>query len=232
MVSISTLWPITERNFRMLLTLPRSMPRTQDVTAEEYGRPLTGDACLAEHAARDWPTTTGMRAVTIDCPPSVTWKWLSQMMRGGGMYGWPTLEPPECCSSSVLVKNIPAPREGDRLSPLLEIRSVTPGRELVWYNMQELDLGGIGVTRLVLNYRIDPADDNRTRLICRQFCILRETTRRLLQYASRTIDFLLPAHQLMTLQRLAEHGPKQRCKPTSAPHQAVALTPVQVSRAS
>lgn len=218
MDSISEFWPANERMFRTLMMLPRHPPRSTRVTSDERKRTLAGDTLL-DDAAHGRQSSSGrashsipapspvvriMRAVTIDRRVECVWKWLSQMMRGGGMYGWPELETSRCRSADRLLDDIPDPRVGDHVGECLELSCVAPGREVVWRNRRPLDLRGITITGMVLDYRLEPADSHGTRLLVREQCTIGQRSRRLLQYAAHTIDFLLPAHQLRTIKHYAE----------------------------
>lgn len=56
-------------------------------TADEATRPLPGDDLVAE------PATQGTRAITIDAPPEVVWRWVIQLGADrGGFYSYDWLE--------------------------------------------------------------------------------------------------------------------------------------------
>ena len=163
-LGLHALWPVGEKSFDVLIAARPSRapgspalrhlsettgPRLTDPTgARSSPRPPT-DATIARQLVS--------RSICIGAPPTAVWPWLAQMMRGAGIYGWSKLETPECRSADTLIPDVGPPAVGDRVSDLLEVVAVEPGRALVWRCTRPLEIGRIAIEELELAYRLDPA---------------------------------------------------------------------------
>ena len=59
-------------------------------TPEERSGPMPGEELLPEDRGKVKINVT--RAVSIDAPPDVTWRWLEQWGRGAGFYSYDRLD--------------------------------------------------------------------------------------------------------------------------------------------
>ncbi len=190
---LHTLWDISEESFRTLVKARfRSSPGAV-AAADQLKIQMLGDALVPG------PTRTLMRATEIDAPPDRVWPWLHQMMRGGGVYGWPALETPHCQSADYLLSNLPAPQIGDRIGDVLEVVRVNSPREIVWHALGDIELFGFRLTALTLDYLLDSAARGRCRLVVRIQGSCNHLTSQICSYLFEVLDFVLAASQLATL---------------------------------
>ncbi|MHC4217388.1 MAG: hypothetical protein ACYSU7_02925 [Planctomycetota bacterium] len=191
-------WDIGEESFRTLISARyRSIPAAGVSDAERRLRML-GDELLTR------PTCVYTRVVGIGLEPGAVWPWLAQMMRGGGVYGWPALETARCRSADYLLDGLAAPQVGDHLGDVLEVAAVDPPREIVWQAPEGLEILGFNLRALTLDYLLRPDDDGGCRLLVRMSGCCDRLTSQVRGYLCELVDFLLPAHQVETIQRLAE----------------------------
>lgn len=216
-----TLWPIGEESFRVLVTAcPRRVPPSD--VGEIWGRRLFDESSLD-------PDQAITHAVQIDAPSSTVWLWLSQMMRGGGMYAWPRLESSDCRSAEFLMDGLPPPREGDRVGEVFCLCAVSPNEEMIWRSRPGLTLLGFPVFELTVDYRLEPLSAEKTCLSARTCIARRHSSALIRRHLLEVLDRILSAHQLAHLKRLAEtHGPSARQpKPSATRHQAAEFFPAK-----
>ncbi len=203
MGDLHTLWDISNESFRVLISrgLPTSSPSA--VTDEDQRMKMLGDDLVAD------PTRSLMRATQINATMSEVWPWLSQMMRGAGVYGWPLLETPDCKSADFLLDGLPEPQAGDRIGGLFQIARLDPPREVVWRNVAELRILGFSMACLTLDYLLQPASRGRCRFVVRLCGACDHLTSQITRYLFDVIDFLLPASQLATMKKHVETYPRR-----------------------
>lgn len=203
MGDLHTLWDISEESFRVLISrgLPASSPAA--VANEDQRVTMLGDGLVAN------PTRILMRATQINATMSEVWPWLSQMMRGAGVYGWPLLETPDCKSADFLLDGLPEPQAGDRIGDLFQIARLDPPREVVWRSVAELRMLGFSLACLTLDYLLQPASRGRCRLVVRLCGGCDHLTSQITRYLFDVIDFLLPASQLATMKTHVETYPRR-----------------------
>ncbi len=203
MGDLHTLWDISEESFRVLISrgLPASSPSA--VANEDQRMTMLGDGLVAD------PTRCLMRTTQINATVNEVWPWLTQMMRGAGVYGWPLLETPDCKSADFLLDGLPEPQAGDRIGDLFQIARLDPPRELVWKSVAELRMLGLSIAELSLNYLLQPAAQGRCRLVARVCGACDHLTSQITHYLFEVIDFLLPASQLATMKKHVETYPRR-----------------------
>jgi hypothetical protein len=222
--SLRNLWGIGQESFRTLISA-RYRPRPAGgATDAERRKPMLGDPVLVR------PTRVIMRAADIGREADDVWPWLAQMMRGGGIYGWPALETPRCRSADSLLDGLAPPRVGDRVGDLLEVAILDPPREIVWHAPAGLELLGFEVRALALDYLLRPGPSGGCRLLVRMSGCCERLTSQVRGYLCELIDFLLPWHQVETIRGLAEAharrpGPRRVDRDPAGRHQALDLEP-------
>ena len=169
-------------------------------------------------AARLDPTPgAGVYRVRIEAPPPAVWPWLCQMMRGGGLYGWPALESNGCRSSERLIDDVPPPRVGDRADELFVLCDVEPGRRLVWRAGPDLELLGFAIDELVIDYELCSIGYRSSSLTAYTTVAATGLTVPVKRHLLGVIGALLPQHQLARIKRLAEGDVTPRQAPPG-PH--------------
>ena len=221
---LRALWDIGEESFRTLVNARyRSIPGG-GVTDDERQMPMLGDALIAR------PSRVSMRVAEIDREPQAVWPWLAQMMRGGGIYGWPALETARCRSADYLLDDLAPPRVGDRVGDVFEVADVDPPREIVWTAPAGLELLGFRVRALTIDYLLRPGASGGCRLVVRTRGCCERLTSLVRGYLCELVDFLLPAHQIETIRGHVESYPLrleigQVNREQAGRHQALALQP-------
>lgn len=190
---LHTLWDIHEHSFRMLVQpgFPPALPGAG--TKNDRHLHMLGDDLITG------PALTLTRASNIDAAPDDVWPWVAQMMRGAGVYGWKVLETPAHRSADYLLTHLGAPEIGDRVGDVLEIARVNTPREIVWRASGGVDLLGLHVTALTLDYLLQSTPRRRSRIVVRMRGSCRQLTNQVCSYLSEVLDFVLPASQLATL---------------------------------
>jgi len=222
MAALHILWPLGERSFRVLVEtgLWRRAPR--EVIAVGSDEPMLGDRW---HGAAGHVATS---AVAIARAPALVWPWLAQMMRGAGIQGWPRLETAQCRSADSLVAGLGTPRAGENLCEVLGIVEVEVGREIVWQSVAPLDVVGVRVERLTLDYRIDGGAAAACRLDARVRATLGSCPPSIANHVVDLIHAILPVQQLARIKRCAEAAaPAAASAGPHAPraaHQSVTLS--------
>lgn len=219
---LHTLWPIGEESFRVLVAArPARVPPSDT-------KDIWGQKSLVESRLDADQAVT--HAVQIDAPSSDVWVWLSQMMRGGGMYGWPRLESLDCRSAEFLIDGIPPPREGDRVGEVFDLSGVSPNEGMIWRSRPGLTLLGFPVFELTVEYRLESLSSEQSCLSARTCIARRHSTALIRKHLLELLDCILSAHQLVHLKRLAEtHGLSARASgPPATRHQAAGFFPAEV----
>lgn len=198
MARLADIWGVPEATFRALVDARCSRPQTRLPRQDVHDGALAGDALLPATA------TTITRAVTIARPACAVWPWLAQLMRGGGVYGSPMLETPECRSAEYLLKDLPAPRIGDRIGNILTLVCVRPCRELVWSAQGGVELLGFRISGLTLDYALEPLGEAACILRARLRGLGENLTEPVERYLFGVLDYLLCAPQLARIRALAE----------------------------
>jgi hypothetical protein len=222
--SLRSIWDIGEESFRTLINARYRPVPAVNVTDDERSQPMLGDPLLVVSMRRR------MRAVDIAAGADAVWPWLAQMMRGGGIYGWPALETNRCRSADYLLEVLAPPRVGDRLGDVLQVADVEPNREIVWHAPAGFELLGFQVQALTVDYRIEPGAAGRCRLVARLGALCEQLTSQVRGYLGEVVDFLLPAFQLDTIRRHVESYSQREAagavnRDTVGRHQALLLRP-------
>lgn len=210
MYQFHELWTIEESSFRAMIEAKRAAcGRTSNISTSRSTRGVTdafrvmcGDGFVPQ------PNEICTLSIPIDAPSDVVWRWLAQMMRGGGMYGWPALESASCRSSSRCLADLPPPLIGDRCGEVLEIVHVEHDREIVWQATAPIQVFDFVVESLTLDYLIEPIDESHSRLIVRKQCQCNSMTGQVRHYLCWIIEHALVIHQLKAVQSYAEREAK------------------------
>ncbi|MHC4082351.1 MAG: hypothetical protein ACYS15_11900 [Planctomycetota bacterium] len=190
---LRALWDIGEESFRTLVNARYRPVPASGVTDEDRRLPMLGDALIAR------PSRVSMRVVEIDQDAEAVWPWLAQMMRGGGIYGWPALETARCRSADYLLDDLAPPRIGDRVDDVFELADVDAPMEIVWTAPAGLELVGLRVRALTIDYLLRPGSCGGCRLVVRTRGCCERLTSQVRGYLCELVDFLLPAHQVETI---------------------------------
>ncbi len=195
---IHSLWQIGEESFRILLDARFKRQPASDITdADVEAVTDTGDfAPGADHVQT--------RTITIAAPPERVWPWLTQMLRGGGVYGWRLLEHTSRPSLEHLIAGLPPPRVGDRAGQLFELSVVEPPRRLAWRSVGPLKCLGATVSMLTLSYLLHSGEPGQTRLVIRTQGSCTGVTQPIAHYVFEALDFVLAAHQAIRLKNCVE----------------------------
>jgi hypothetical protein len=227
MVDLRTLWNITDESFRSLLQSQISRRRLllpcEEVSPEEAGMAMAGDDLIPA------PDRVLMRAVTIAAPAGEVWPWLAQMMRGGGIYGWPPLESASCASAEYLLPQLSPPKHGDRVGDLFTVASIDAPRSIVWLSCGTITVLGVSVSAMSLSYRLTALSGGGSRLVVRQWCRFDQCGERLVRQFSNLIHFLLPCPQLRSIRDRAEAAASDGAttrRSIGVQHQAAPFQPV------
>jgi hypothetical protein len=188
------LWEISDESFDVLRA---SLDISVDTQPSLERQPLLGDRFISDP---DFVST--WYGVSI-APVDGLWLWVSQMMRGAGMYGWDRLEGPGRRSCGRLLDGIPRPSLGDRLAGLLEICALEEGVEIVWKNIRTLVFEEASITEFTLDYTVDELQPVGSRLIGRIRCRLTGATKPVVEHAARTLSCILPRCQVKTITEFA-----------------------------
>jgi hypothetical protein len=150
-----------------------------------------------------------MRVAEIEPEPHVVWPWLAQMMRGGGLYGWPALETARCRSADYLLDDLAPPRIGDRVGDVFEVADVDPPWEIVWTAPAGVEVMGFRVRALTMDYLLRPGGRGGARLLVRTRGCCERLTSQVRGYLCELVDFLLSAHQIETIRGHVESYPQR-----------------------
>ncbi|MHC4784362.1 MAG: hypothetical protein ACYTE6_00205 [Planctomycetota bacterium] len=187
------LWGIGAESFRTVVNARYRPVPAADVAEAERRLPMLGDRLVPG------PDRVIMRAADIDQEAEAVWPWLAQMMRGGGIYGWPALETARCRSADYLLDELAPPRVGDRAGTALEVAIVDPPREIVWNAPAGMELLGFHLRAQSIDYLLRPDLRGGCRLVVRLRGSCERLTSQVRGYLCELVDFLLPAHQVETL---------------------------------
>jgi len=179
------------------LKLFTSWGRRWGATPEECARPMTGDAYLAGGPAARVAMT---RAVSIQQPPEVVWRWLAQLGRGAGWYSYDRLDNQGKASARHIVSWIPAPQPGDATA-IGYLRHLEPGRELAWWANGTKFLGA--TARMVVDIQLTPQDGG-ARVVIRISADAAGPNARLALGVFQVIDTIMARRQLLGLKERAE----------------------------
>jgi hypothetical protein len=220
---LRSLWDVGEESFRTLINARFRRIPSAGVTDEERRSPMLGDALIPR------PGRVFMRVADIDRDADAVWPWLAQMMRGGGIYGWPVLETAECRSADYLLEKLVPPRIGDRVGDVLEVAQVDAPREIVWRAPVTLELLGFRVQALTIDYLLKPRSSG-SRLVVRTRSCCERLTSQICGFVCEVVEYMLPVFQTETIRRLAESYPERLAlgrvnRDLVGRHQAIALEP-------
>jgi hypothetical protein len=127
-------------------------------TDDEVAAPMPGDEIVAQ------PSFCATRAITIDAPPEIVWRWLVQVGIGrAGFYSYDLLDNAGRPSANAILPEHQSPRVGDRMpmaakvtdTTSFRVAAVDPGRTLLWekphstWSWTLAPLAGGQATRLV-----------------------------------------------------------------------------------
>jgi hypothetical protein len=203
MANLSDLWSLRPETFDALLA-GRTPPGAGPPPAEWDELPLLGDALIPA------PRLSVTHSTEIDQPAVEVWRWVAQLMRGAGTYGWPALELGGAASSPTLIEGLPPPAIGDRAANVLYVAAVDPGREVVWSACGSIELVGHSLDGLTLDYRVQPVRGKRAVLIARMRGRLAGLGPLLAGHLFNLVDQLLPACQVRRIRQVAEAAARAR----------------------
>jgi hypothetical protein len=137
------------------------------------------------------------RAVTVDAPPAVVFRWLCQLRVAPYSYDW--IDNRGRRSPRTLTPGLEDVAVGQRAMTIFEIVGVEPGRSITVFS-RTAAFGDVAGT-----YAANPTDDGRTRLVAKFGTIAPkslygEVTRDVLPLG----DLVMMRKQLLTLKELAE----------------------------
>lgn len=203
MANISDLWSLRPETFDALIA--GHMPRAAAPPPTAWDDvPLLGDVFIPA------PRLAVTHATEIRRPVPEVWRWVAQVMRGAGTYGWAVLELGGASSSSALIDGLPPPAVGDRAANVLYVAAVDPGREIVWNACGPIELLGHSVDGLTLNYRVQTGRGKRAVLIARMRGRLAGLGPLLAGHLFHIVDHLLPACQVRRLRQVSEAAARAR----------------------
>jgi hypothetical protein len=194
MAALSELWGLDEADLDALIARAPRVPDADDLRIPSDARIImVGDRMLAG-ACR-----TVSREVTLSAAAHQVWPWVVQLMRGGGIYGWPALESPDCASAGHLLKDVPMPRLGDQVHRAFILAALEPEREIVWAASEPLRILKQEISGLTINYLIEPIDARTTRLVARLRFTAPGMTDATAQRLASALELLLIRSQLTRL---------------------------------
>ncbi|BCJ32350.1 SRPBCC family protein [Actinocatenispora sera] len=161
-------------------------------TAAEVARCYPGEDYLPG------PVERLTRAVTVDAPAPVTWRWVCQLAVAPYSYDW--LDNWGRRSPRELTPGADDLRVGQRLM-VFELREIEPGHRFSGRGFPAAErLFG----RLAGTYAVEPIDPHRSRLLCRLVLARRRGPARALSLALAGGDLIMMRKQLLTLKTHAE----------------------------
>jgi hypothetical protein len=219
--NLAQLWDICDDTFRTLLQVRLqgggvARSRTPVPAADEQRPWIAGDRGIC-------------RSISINAPSADVWPWLRQLMRGGGMCGWPSLESPACRSADYLLDDVPDLRAGDHIDGCLVLTSFRPLHWIVWRAGPSATLLGLSLPEFTFGYGLQETDPGKTRLAVRTYPVQGSVTDQAADWLLGVFDFILPAHQLPAIKRNVETYAARLTagatnRGTVARHQACPLT--------
>ncbi len=192
MVHLSGLWSLTDETFRALA-----------VPGPRCARFGIGGTIRKEGAEDTW------RAIEVGVSERELWRWLAQMYRGAGTYGWPMLESPRHESADYLLESLPLPVAGDSWGEWLELVEVDPERRLRWRLRDGCSILGFTRSGLSIEYTVAASAPDSSRLESRVTSAGRQLTGPVARHLRATVDQILPAFQLPRLRTYAETAPER-----------------------
>ena len=171
-----------------------SMPTVWGATDEEITRARPCDALVDED------TLVLDRAVSVDAPSSLVYRWTCQLALAP--YSYDCTDNLGRRSPRALVSGADRLRAGDAVM-VFELTEVEPG--VSWTGCSRrgpsLLLGRHAVT-----YAVDPVDDGHCRLVCRLVVAQGSVARRLVAAPLAWGDLVMMRRQLLNLKSLAEQS--------------------------
>lgn len=139
------------------------------------------------------------RAVTVEAPAPVTYRWLCQLAVAPYSYDW--LDNRSRRSPAELTPGADDLHVGQRML-VFELREIEPGHSFSGrgYPAAERLFGPLAGT-----YAVEPIDAHRCRLVCRLVFARRRGPARALSIALACGDLIMMRKQLRTLKSHAEH---------------------------
>ena len=163
-------------------------------TAAERSRDYPCDRFLADADAALY------RAIDVDAPPVVLFRWLCQLKLAPYSYDW--IDNFGRRSPRELVPGVERLRLGDRCMTFFELVDFTPDRQLTVTARPSALFGGLAVT-----YAIVPTEGDRSRLVVK--LLVRYSRAPVVGWLERMLlpggDLVMMRKQLLTLKDLAEH---------------------------
>lgn len=190
MVHLSGLWSLTDETFRALA-----------VPGPRCARTGIAGSTRREGPAEIW------RGIEVGVSEAELWRWVAQMYRGAGTYGWPVLESPRHESADYLLESLPHPAAGDSWGEWLELTEAGPGRRLRWRLGDDCSILGFTRSGLSIEYAVMPLGPGCCRLESRVVTTGRSLTGPVAHHLRATVDQILPAFQLPRLRTYAETLP-------------------------
>lgn len=160
-------------------------------TAAERAAPFPCDSHLPD------PELTLFRAVGVEAPAAVTFRWLCQLR--AAPYSYDRLDNGGRRSPQELTPGLERLEVGQRVQTIFRLVGFEPGRSLTMTSDGPL-FGRVAVT-----YRADPVEEERSRIVVKLLCTPAGGVRRPLMRALLAPgDLVMMRRQLLNLQRLAE----------------------------
>ena len=167
------------------------LPLAWGTTQAELDRAYPADAVL------DGPVALATRAITIDAPPALVWRWVCQIAVAPYSYDW--IDNLGRRSPQTLTPGADDVRVGQRLQ-IFELTSVEPGYQLTGRTLPgaERFFG-----RVALTYAVEPAGHG-ARLVCRLAVADRGLLARVWRELLTWGDLVMMRRQFLNLKELAE----------------------------
>jgi hypothetical protein len=162
--------------------------RNWGATADEARRAYPADDLLQD------PVERLTRAVTVQAPASVTYRWLCQVALAPYSYDW--LDNWGRQSPQQLTPGVEDLRVGQTLM-VFTLTEISPGHQYTGHSTPSAErIFG----KLAATYAVEPLDSENCRLICRLALGSRGVGATLLAWG----DFIMMRRQLLNLKKLAE----------------------------
>jgi hypothetical protein len=177
-------------------TRPCAVFRTWGTTPAERALPFGCDRALppADDAV--------YRAVDVDAPAALVFRWLCQLRLAPYSYDW--IDNLGRQSPPRLVPGLDALAVGQRFIAIFTLVAFEPGREITFATRLSRWLGAYAVT-----YRVVAVGARRSRLTVKLVMAYPPVVRRVLRRLGPAADFVMMRKQLLTLKRFAERDAQE-----------------------
>ncbi len=169
-----------------------SQARTWGSTEEERADSYPCDRLVAD------PDDSLWRAIDIEAPPAVVFRWLCQLRAAPYSYDW--IDNLGRRSPRELTPGLDALEDGQRVMTIFRLAEHEPGRHITLVLDRARHLFG----ELAMTYRVRPADGGGSRLVAKLVVRRPRGPMRLLAPLLPAGDLVMMKKQLRTLKALAE----------------------------